>query len=196
VDSKHEEGNIDMSVSAGAVHRLLVVAFFVSTTLLPPTLWSVTRTPPNTEVAAQLDAANTEAAELARDADEMTSLLHNDVSWESHAAMLSRIREHVNNMGRILAKLEEEREEASHWQQEAIDRMVPMLREIAANTTAAIEHLNQNHERPTTPDYVEYLQQNADTSHELADMISAVDQYGRERTKLERLQDKIEAPGS
>jgi hypothetical protein len=71
-----------------------------------------------------------------------------------------------------------------------------MLKEIAANTTAAIEHLNQNHERPTTPDYVEYLQQNADTSHELADMISAVNQYGRERTKLERLQDKIEAPGS
>jgi hypothetical protein len=106
----------------------------------------------------------------------MTSLLHNDVSWESHAAMLSRIKDHVNNTGRIVAKLQEEREEASPWQQQAIDRMVPMLKEIAANTSAAIEHLNQNHERPGTPDYAEYLQQNADTSHELADMISAVDQ--------------------
>ena len=27
-------------------------------------------------------------------------------------------------------------------------------------------------------------------------MISAVNKYGRERTKLERLQDKIEVPGS
>lgn len=185
-----------MSVSPGVVHRLLVVLLFGSTTLLPPTLWPVARNPPNADVAAQLDAANTEAAELARDADEMTSLLHSDVSWESHAAMLGRIKDHVNNMGRIAAKLQEEREEASPWQQQAIDRMVPMLKEIAANTTAAIEHLNQNHERPTTPDYVEYLQQNADTSHELADMISAVNQYGRERTKLERLQDKIEVSGS
>jgi hypothetical protein len=185
-----------MSVSLGVVHRLLVVALFGSTTLLPPTLWSVARNPPNAEVAAQLDAANAEAADLARDADEMTSLLHNDVSWESHAAMLSRIKDRVNNMGRIVAKLLQEREEASPWQQQAIDRMVPMLKEIAANTTAAIEHLNQNPERPTTPDYVEYLEQNADTSHELADLISAVNQYGRERTKLERLQDKIEAPGS
>jgi hypothetical protein len=166
-----------MSVSPGVVHRLLVIALFGSTTLLPPALWSVARNPPNAEVAAQLDAANTEAAELARDTDEMTSLLHNDVSWESHAAMLSRIKDHVNNMGRIVAKLQEERVEASPWQQQAIDRMVPMLKEIAANTTAAIEHLNQNR-------------------HELADMISAVDQYGRERTKLERLQDKIEATGS
>lgn len=185
-----------MSVCPGVVHRLLVVALFGSTTLLPPALWPVTRNPPNAEVAAQLDAANAEAAELARNADEMTSLLHSDVSWESHAAMLNQIKDHVNNMGKIAAKLQEEREEASPWQQQAIDRMVPMLKEIAANTTAAIEHLNQNRERPTTPDYVEYLQQNADTAHELADMISAVDQYGRERTKLERLQDKIEASGS
>jgi hypothetical protein len=94
-----------MSVSPGVVHRLLVVALFGSTTLLPPALWSVARNPPNAEVAAQLDAANTEAAELARDTDEMTSLLHNDVSWESHAVMLSRIKDHVNNMGRIAAKL-------------------------------------------------------------------------------------------
>ena len=185
-----------MSVLPGVVHRLLVVTLIGSTALLPVTLWSVARNPPNAEVAAQLDAANTEAAELARDADEMTSLLHNDVSWESHAAMLGRIKDHVNNMGKIVAKLEEERQEASPWQQQAIDRMVPMLKEIAANTTAAIEHLNQNHERPTTPDYVDYLQQNGDTSRELADMISGVDQYGRQRAKLERLQDKIEATGS
>jgi hypothetical protein len=126
--------------------------------MLPPTLWSVARNPPDAEVAAQLDAANAEAAELARNADEMTSLLHNDVSWQSHADMLVRIKEDVNNMRRIVAKLQEEREEASPWQQQAIDRMVPMLKEIAANTSAAIEHLNQNHGRPTTPDYVEYLQ--------------------------------------
>src|ERR1700679_3909628 len=95
---------IDMPVSQRIVHRLLVVALFGTTTLLPPALWSVTRNPPNTEVAAQLDAANTEAAELARDTDEMTSLLHNDVSWESHAMMLSRIKDHVNNMGKSVAK--------------------------------------------------------------------------------------------
>lgn len=185
-----------MSFSPRVVHRLLVVALISSTVLQPLTLWSVARNPANAEVAAQLDAANAEAAELARDADEMTSLLHSDVSWESHAAMLSRIKEHVNNMGKLVAKLEQERQEASPWQQQAIDRMVPMLKEIAANTTAAIEHLNQNHERPTTPDYVDYLQQNADTARELANMVSATNQYGRQRAKLERLQDKIEGTGS
>jgi hypothetical protein len=39
------------------------------------------------------------------------------------------------------------------------------------------------------------LQENADTAHELADMISSFEQYGRTRGKLEKLQDKIEVTG-
>jgi hypothetical protein len=73
--------------------------------------------------------------------------------------------------------------------------MVPLLKEIASNTTAAIEHLNQNHVRPVSEDYQNYLLENADTAHELADMISSFEQYDRTRTKLEKLQDKIEVTG-
>jgi DNA repair ATPase RecN len=164
--------------------------------LQPPSLWSVARKAPNADVAAELDAAKAEAAELARDADEMTALIRNDVSWESHADALTRIKEHVNNMGKIVAKLESERDEASPWQQQAIDRMTPMLKEIADNTTAAIEHLNANHARPVSGNYKDYLEQNADTSHELADMVSSFEQYDRTRTRLERLQDKLESPSS
>jgi Skp family chaperone for outer membrane proteins len=108
--------------------------------------------------------------------------------------MLSRIRDHVNNIGKILEKLESERDEAAPWQQEAIDRMAPLLKDIAANTTAAIEHLNQNQLRPVSGDYKDYLQQNAETAHALADMISSFVQYDRTRAKLETLQDKIETP--
>jgi NTP pyrophosphatase (non-canonical NTP hydrolase) len=183
-----------MSVLPRNVGRLLTAALLISFALLPPVLRSVTRKPPNAEVAAELDAARNQAYELARDADDMTSLLHSDVSWQTHAEMLNRIRDHVNNMGKIVEKLESERDEASPWQQQAIDRMIPLLKEIASNTTAAIEHLNQNHVRPVSDDYKDYLQENADTAHELADMISSFVQYDRTRTKLEKLQDKIEAP--
>ena len=185
-----------MSVLPRKVCRLMTVALLTSAALLPPVLRSLTRKPPNTEVAAQLDAARNQAYELARDSDEMTSLLINDVSWQSHASMLSRIRDHVNNMGKILEKLQSERDEAAPWQQEAIDRMVPLLKDIAANTTAAIEHLNQNQLRPVSGDYKDYLQQNADTAHALADMISSFVKYDRTRATLEALQDKIETPNN
>ena len=185
-----------MSVLPRKVCRLVTVAFLTSAVLLPPVLRSITRKPPNAEVAAQLDAARNQAYELARDSDEMTSLLISDVSWQAHASMLSRIRDHVNNMGKILEKLQSERDEASPWQQEAIDRMVPLLKDIAANTTAAIEHLNQNQLRPVSGDYKDYLQQNAETAHELADMISSFVKYDRTRATLEALQDKIEMPNN
>jgi hypothetical protein len=181
-----------MSLSAKAVGRLLAITLFVATAVLPPVLRSITHKPANAEVAAQLDAAKVEASELARDADDMTALVHNDTSWQSHADTLNRIADHVNNMGKILEKLQSERDEASPWQQQAIDRMVPLLKDIAANTTAAIEHLNKNQIRPVSGDYKDYLEQNADTAHELADTISAFDKYGRTRAKLEELQDKIE----
>jgi NTP pyrophosphatase (non-canonical NTP hydrolase) len=173
------------------------MSILVSASVLqPPSLWSVARKAPNSDVAANLDAAKSEAAELARDADEMTALIKNDVSWQSHADALTRIKEHVNNMGKIVAKLQEERDEASPWQQQAIDRMIPMLKEIAANTTAAIEHLNTNQIRPVSGNYKDYLEENANTSHELADMIYSVEQYDHTRTKLEQLQDRLELPSS
>jgi Glu-tRNA(Gln) amidotransferase subunit E-like FAD-binding protein len=179
------------------MHSVLAMSIIVTTAvLLPPSLWPVTKMPPNADVAAELDAAKAEAAELARDADEMTGLIRSDASWQSHAETLNRIKDHVNNMGKIVAKLQQERDEASPWQQQAIDRMIPMLKEVAANTTAAIEHLNSNQSRPVSGNYKDYLEQNAYTSHELADMISSVEQYDRTRTKLERLQDKLESPPS
>ena len=183
-----------MSISVKAAGRLLAITLFVATAVLPPGLRSITRKPANAEVAAQLDAAKAEASELARDADDMTALLHSDTNWQSHADTLNRIAEHVNNMGKILEKLQSERDEASPWQQQAIDRMVPLLKDIAANTTAAIEHLNKNQSRPVSGDYKNYLEQNADTAHELADTISAFDKYARTRARLEELQDKIESP--
>jgi uncharacterized protein YoxC len=183
-----------MSISAKAAGRMLAITLVVVTAVLPPVLRSITRKPANSEVAAQLDAAKVEASELARDADDMTALVHNDTNWQSHADTLNRIADHVNNMGKILEKLQSERDEASPWQQQAIDRMVPLLKDIAANTTAAIEHLNKNQIRPVSGDYKDYLEQNADTAHELADTISAFDKYGRTRAKLEELQDKLEIP--
>jgi hypothetical protein len=74
--------------------------------------------------------------------------------------------------------------------------MIPMLKEIAANTTAAIEHLNTNQVRPVSGNYKDYLEENAYTSHELADMIYSFEQYDHTRTKLEQLQDRLELPSS
>jgi hypothetical protein len=147
----------------------------------------------NPEVTKLIADARDKAAELSRDADEMEALIGTDVSWQTHAVMLESVKEHVNQLGRIAAQLEQRRDSASQWQQQAIDRMLPVLKELAANTTAAINHLNENKARPLQiSSYPQYLKENAEAAHNLADMISSFVKYGDSRAKVEKLEQKLE----
>jgi hypothetical protein len=147
----------------------------------------------NPEITQLLADARDKAAELSRDVDDMEALIRSDVSWQTHAEMLESVKEHVNQLGRIAAQLEQKRDSASAWQQQAVDRMLPVLRELAANTTAAINHLNQNKTRPLQiSSYPQYLKENAEAAHNLSDMISSFVKYGDSRAKVEKLEQKLE----
>jgi hypothetical protein len=106
--------------------------------------------------------------------------------------MLETMNEDVNDMGKIVERIQGSRDSASQWQRQAIDRMVPLLKELASNTTAAINHLNQERTRPTTGEYADYLRQNAETVRELSDMVSSFVRYDQARAKLEKLEQKLE----
>jgi hypothetical protein len=157
-----------------------------------PVLSVVESSEDNPQVTQLLTDAREKAVTLSRDADEMESLTRSDVSWQSHASMLETMKEDVNEMGKIVGRLDASRESASKWQRKAIDSMVPLLKELASNTTAAINHLNQERTRPTSGEYAEYLRQNAETARELSDMVSSFVQYGQTRAKLEKLEQKLE----
>ena len=146
----------------------------------------------NPEVSRLLTEARNEAAVLAKDADEMEALTRSDVSWQTHAAKLETIKDHINNLGKTMAKLNEKRDSASDWQKQAIDRAMPLMKDLAANTTAAINHLNENQLRPTTGSYPEYLKENAETAEELSSMISNFVRYGETRARLEKLERGLE----
>jgi hypothetical protein len=145
----------------------------------------------NAEVSRLLQQAREQAGVLSRDADEMESLTRSDVSWQTHASMLETMKEDVNTLAHTVEKLDAMRDSASPWQKQAIDRMVPLMRELAANTTAAINHLNEERTRPTTPEYADYLRQNSETARQLSDMISSLVDYDQTRAKLAQLEQKL-----
>jgi hypothetical protein len=162
---------------------------------LTPQLHAVERAE-NADVTGLLSQAAQEAAQLSSDADEMESLLHSDVSWQSHADMLSRIRDDVNTLGSTVGRLNTTYELGSEWQQEAVDRILPLLRELASNTTAAINHLNANQARPTTPDYVNYLEKNAEAAHQLSAMTSDLVKYAKSQATLEKMETRLGLPSA
>jgi len=147
--------------------------------------------PDSEQVSKLLSEARTMAFQLREDAADMESFTRMDVSWESHAAAINQIKEHVNTLARQGAKLKELRGAASPWQKTAIDRIEPFLDELGGYTTAALEHI-KSHDQHTMAEYNDYLEANADYASDLAAMIGQFVDYGKAKQRMERLGAKLE----
>ena len=143
------------------------------------------------DVAALFQEARTTATQLNRDAAIMESYTRSNLSWQTHSAQVSRIKEHINNAGSILSKLHEAREDAKPWHQDAIDGITPALKQLAANTESIINHLNENPRRLKDPTYREYLRSNAQSANELSAAISNVVSFDNTKTRMEELEAKL-----
>jgi hypothetical protein len=150
--------------------------------------------PDNKEVSRLLEDIKVQAADLQRDSEELESFTRSNTSWESHAEELNRIKEGINTIGKTIARLQELRNSASPWQQEAIDRISPVARKLASNTTAAIEHLNKEPSRIHEPQYQQYIKSNAEAATNLATLVKDFVEYGKTRTSLEAYERRLELP--
>jgi hypothetical protein len=148
----------------------------------------------NKEVSKLLEDIKTQAAELQRDSDELESYTRSQTSWQSHADQLTLMKERINNIGKTISSLQNLRSSASPWQQEAIDRIIPIAQKLAANTTAAIEHLNKDPLRIHDPQYQDYLKSNAEAATNLASLVKDFVEYGKTRTTLESYERRLEIP--
>ena len=84
----------------------------------------------------------------------------------------------------------------SPWQQQAIDRIVPVAVEVASRTQAAIEHLNENQSYLFAPTYTDHLSTIAEQAGTLNDSANSFAEYGKAQDKLDQLRDKLEIRAS
>ena len=142
-----------------------------------------------------LTQAKNHAAQLSRDADEMQTFANSSMSFESHATKIDLIREHTNNLGKVLQQLSDRHDAASPWQQTAIDRITPFASELASNIEATIDHLKKNQTHLKTPEYGDYLKANYELSSGLSELIGDYVKYGKSKATYERLGSQLEVPG-
>lgn len=121
----------------------------------------------------------------------MEAFARSSLSWKSHGQQINMIKEHVNKMGQILSQLHDARGEASPTHQQAIDRIAPLLQEIASNTTSVINHLNEHPNRTWNPEYKNYVAENARLSSELSGAINDFVEYDRTKTRMDALEQKL-----
>lgn len=145
------------------------------------------------EVSDLLRQAKNQAVQLRDDADVMQSLsTTSHAVWDSHAGQISMIKEHTNRLGKVLQEMRDNESLASPWQKEAMDRVIPLARELASNIETTIEHLNKNQDRLHTRQYRDYLKANYEVSVSLSSLIGDFVAYGNNKAKYERLGSKLE----
>jgi hypothetical protein len=79
-------------------------------------------------------------------ADQLEALINlSPHTAESQLSGLGVLREKVNAIGRDVVKLEEERARLSPLEQQALDRVLPLVQADARDTSSAIQSFNSDH---------------------------------------------------
>jgi Na+/phosphate symporter len=184
-----------MKIARRQYRPFVMAALVAIVTLLASVTASATKAE-NTQLTQLLADANDEAFELARDATDTQMLIRTDENWVDHALMLEKVKGHVDNLALIIEKLSKAQKSGSDLQEQAVEQMLPLVKQLSANTTAAINYLKQSKTRPTSETYTRYLEKNAETAHQLSSMISSLIDYEKSMTEIEQLRSKLEAPGN
>ena len=166
--------------------------FFACLAAVP--MLGVSQTKDSVAITDLLHESHSHAALVQDDAATLESYTRSTMSWESHTRHLQRMKEHANDLMADFNKLQTLKSEGSPWQQEAIDRIDPLLREMADHLNSTIEHLNANQSKVHMPEYKDYVRANYDVMTRAHDAISDFVEYGEARTKADDLEKKLVLP--
>lgn len=114
------------------------------------------------------------------------------MNWASDAAGVKLMKDDVTTVIHTVGALNETRGHASPAQLAAMDRIVPVVQEIAENTTQAIGFLATNQTRLTNRQYKDYVEQSCDTSNRLAALVSQLVDYERHKASLDLAKRNLE----
>jgi hypothetical protein len=173
----------------------LSLAFLTALFSMMPTTGTAQSAKDSETVSALLVQAKTVAFELKQDAGEMNTFVRSKSSWQTHAVKLDQIKRHVNTLGELLARMDRTKPTAAPWQQQLIDRVTPLLRDLATSVTATIKHLSDNQDRLLHPPYPAYAAANADYASDISQLISDSIAYGEDKHKAEDLGRESEIAG-
>jgi septal ring factor EnvC (AmiA/AmiB activator) len=78
---------------------------------------------------------------------------------------LTELKDEVNRMGRDISRMESQRDSLPAWEQQACDRVLPLVQDAASTTSSAIAYLNDNPSHLFATQNLDLLQRlNHDTS--------------------------------
>jgi hypothetical protein len=100
-----------------------------------------------------LNQVKQHAAEANYDAALLDSYRRSNLDWRSYARTLAEIKEHANDLFQDYYELQRARNSGTQAQRVAIDKLEPLLREMATELTNTFQTLNEHQARVNTPNF-------------------------------------------
>jgi len=142
------------------------------------------------EFSKLLADAKAEAYELKKDSEDLDAFTRSNLSWESHSAKVEQIKGHLNNAGKLLARMKQAEATSVPWQKDAIVKIESLLQELAQNLQGTINHLNENQARVHAPAFKEYVKANYEMATDLETLIRDFVAYDQAKEKFEHVASK------
>lgn len=143
-----------------------------------------------------------QVGQMLSDAKNLASLIKSDIAtlsffalsggeWQTRDVMLKLYTERTNTLRSQATRLEAARKSGTRSQQIAVERILPLMEELATSAEAAIRSTKSNPNRASTSEYRQYLKLTSDLLEELSNMIGAGVDYAKTRDDLDRVAAKI-----
>lgn len=174
------------------VNQSGLVVFLVTVFAAAPALFAAQAAADSADVSKLLADAKGQSAQLSRDAAKIKGYTLSTANAQTHAVRMELINEHVNNVGHLAFELNNARAAASPLQRETIDRINPLLEELASSVNSTVTHLNRVSGVLQMPPYNSYLEAKAKLASELAKLISDSVDYGDAKTRSQELEREME----
>jgi hypothetical protein len=143
------------------------------------------------EISSLLVAAEHEAIELKHDAVDMEGMIRSRVNRAGQSAAVTRVKEHINECGELLARMAESREAASPLQSQAIDQITPLLRQMATNTSSFIDLISAGDPGISRSELQQSANVNSELAAELTTLISNFVDYEKTMERQEELRTRL-----
>jgi hypothetical protein len=136
------------------------------------------------ELMKNLAFTANDAADQASELD--AAAYSSSVTWEVHAQRLQALKDDVNEMGRILTRLDDRRASLSAPDRDSLDRAGTILKDMATNSQAAIQFLNADQQNFWQSSYRKNVSNLSNESTQLASSLDHAIALDKARMKDKR----------
>lgn len=167
----------DIAASNGLIH-------VVDRVIVPP----MGEVPQVAKIDDMLADFEVKAADARRDAAFLESTRRSPrLTWQTHASNLNRMKDHINEMGKMLAELEGMKSQATLFQEKAIEAARPHLEDMAQRVEKGISWLTEDRESISKREYLDNLHGIWSSADTLCRNVDAIISYQEARMRLQEV---------